>query len=197
MPLIVAWLVFAVVQQIGQDGCGYALVALLSMFLSGVTDAFDGYLARRWNVVTQLGKMADPMMDKIFYVISYPTLVWLSVVVAGNTADDIHSLIILVFTITSILRDLWVTFIRAIGALYGADGAAMMMGKIRTAISFPVAGVIYIYLSMRAFFPASFNSFLFYFCIALEIVMIAINFISFVTYTRAYMPYIKKTAHVS
>jgi phosphatidylglycerophosphate synthase len=196
MPLIVAWLVLALIQA-HLGGYTYAFIALFAMFLSGITDAFDGHLARKWNVVSQLGKMADPMMDKIFYVISYPTLVWLALISASSPLDKIHSLVILIVTITSILRDLWVTFIRAIGALYGADGAAMLMGKIRTAISFPAAGVIYIYLSMRTLFPQSFSSFLFYSCIALESVMVIINFISFVTYTKAYMPYIKKTANVS
>ena len=43
---------------------GY-LLALLLFFLAGVTDYFDGYLARKYNAVSQLGEILDPIADKI------------------------------------------------------------------------------------------------------------------------------------
>ena len=46
------------------------------MFLSGLTDLWDGRLARQWGVVSTLGKMADPLMDKVFYLVAFPVLVW-------------------------------------------------------------------------------------------------------------------------
>lgn len=37
-------------------------------FIAGVTDYFDGYLARRWNVSSKLGAFLDPVADKIMVV---------------------------------------------------------------------------------------------------------------------------------
>lgn len=44
------------------------LYAGLILILSGVTDMFDGHLARKLNQVTDLGKMLDPIADKITLV---------------------------------------------------------------------------------------------------------------------------------
>ena len=43
---------------------GY-LLALILFFLAGITDYFDGYLARKYNAVSQLGEVLDPIADKI------------------------------------------------------------------------------------------------------------------------------------
>ena len=43
---------------------GY-LLALVLFFLAGVTDYFDGYLARKYNAVSLLGEILDPIADKI------------------------------------------------------------------------------------------------------------------------------------
>jgi len=43
---------------------GY-LLALVLFFLAGVTDYFDGYLARKYNAVSNLGEVLDPIADKI------------------------------------------------------------------------------------------------------------------------------------
>lgn len=42
----------------------YALTAVV-LVLSGLTDMVDGYIARRFNMVTDLGKALDPVADKL------------------------------------------------------------------------------------------------------------------------------------
>ena len=187
VPLIVAWLVLAVAEEFH---CSPWLIffAGAAMFFSGLTDAFDGMLARRWNVVSPLGKMADPLMDKVFYVVTFPALAWL-LLTQGESA---HSLVMLVFAILYILRDLWVTFLRAVGSLYGADGAAMWLGKIRSALSFPAAGWVYAYIvfhDMEFFAPV--EKYMLWSCFVVEGLMITLNLVSSFTYTRAYSSYLK------
>ena len=46
----------------------YAVAAIILMILAGISDLFDGHLARRWRVVSTFGKMADPLMDKVFFL---------------------------------------------------------------------------------------------------------------------------------
>ncbi len=45
---------------------GYHVTAAVICFLAFVTDLLDGYVARKTNDVTELGKVIDPVADKIF-----------------------------------------------------------------------------------------------------------------------------------
>ena len=193
LPLIFAWLVLAVLHDFS-GRLSLALVAGAAMFFAGLTDAFDGYYARKWNVVSNLGKMADPLMDKVFYAVTLPALAWLSVR-RGDPA--LHSLSLLVFAILYIVRDLWVTFLRSVGAMYGADVAAMWIGKVRTALTFPIAGFVYCYLVFAAGSGAAWACFWLWASLALEAAMTALNIASFVSYTLVYLPYLKKNINVS
>jgi CDP-diacylglycerol--glycerol-3-phosphate 3-phosphatidyltransferase len=188
VPLIFAWLALAVLQEVA---CGFWLGfwACAAMLFSGLTDAFDGALARRWDVVSTLGKMADPLMDKVFYVVAFPALTWL---VGHQGESAVHAFVMLCFTISYILRDFWVTFLRTVGSLYGADVGAMWLGKVRTALSFPAAGWVYLYLIAHGSVPACWQSRWLASCYAIEGAMIALTTYSCVTYTLAYAPYLKK-----
>lgn len=42
--------------------------------LAGLTDFFDGYLARRYQMVTEFGRLLDPLSDKIFIVSAFVSL---------------------------------------------------------------------------------------------------------------------------
>ena len=194
VPLIVAWLGFAIVQEftITPTDAGrfdWAVWACAMMLLSGLTDAWDGALARKWNVVSALGKMADPLMDKVFYLVAFPALVWQ---IMHQGESDAHALTMLFFTILYMLRDTWVTFLRSVGALYGADVAAMWLGKVRTALSFPGAGWVYMYCCFHRMAPASWQRPWLVSCYAVEGLLIVLTVWSLFTYTSAYLPYLKK-----
>lgn len=187
VPFIVAWLVLAVIQEY-TGGFWLSFVALVMMALSGLTDAWDGALARKWNVVSALGKMADPLMDKVFYIIAFPTLTWQIM----HQGDDVHALVMLAFTILYMLRDTWVTFMRSVGAMYGADVGAMWLGKVRTALSFPGAGWVSMYCGMHRLAPESWNAPWLISCYVVEGVLVMLTLWSLGTYTASYMPYLKK-----
>ena len=42
------------------------LSAYILAILAGITDLLDGYLARRWNQITDFGALMDPLADKVF-----------------------------------------------------------------------------------------------------------------------------------
>jgi len=51
--------------------------ALVLFFVAGISDALDGYLAKRNNWISRLGSILDPLADKLLLVFSYLALGWL------------------------------------------------------------------------------------------------------------------------
>lgn len=200
VPLIFLWAALAIVIElnVARLSCGeavaWAFTAGAMMFLAAITDLFDGKLARKWGVVSALGKMADPLMDKVFFIVAFPTLLWQALLVDGA---GLHALILLVFTILYMLRDTWVTFLRSVGSMYGANVAAMWIGKVRTALSFPAAGWIYGYLALSPQVPkteggAALVSAWQTSCLVVEIFLIGLTIWTIVVYTSSYAPYVRK-----
>ena len=70
VPFIFAFMAAAVHAQ-RSGSCAWALAAMAFMAAAAVSDLFDGLLARRWRVVSAFGKLADPLMDKVFFIVSF------------------------------------------------------------------------------------------------------------------------------
>ena len=56
---------------------GHNGTALLLIVIAGLSDALDGYLARRFDWRTRLGGLLDPAADKLLMFASYVTLAWM------------------------------------------------------------------------------------------------------------------------
>ncbi len=168
---------------------GLFFTVFVALILSAVTDLFDGYFARKFNVVTKFGAHVDPLMDKFFYLASLPLLVF----VAMKHDHVGHGTVLLVLTLLFLARDQWVTFLRSIGAIYDVSGAANWSGKARTAVNFPLICGLYYFEEA----PAScqfINEYVVYF---FELVALALTVVSLVVYTRHYWPYVKRAAMIS
>jgi CDP-diacylglycerol--glycerol-3-phosphate 3-phosphatidyltransferase/cardiolipin synthase len=57
--------VFTVVLVVGADRLGLRLLAVGLFVVAAATDQVDGWLARRWDQVTDVGKILDPIADKL------------------------------------------------------------------------------------------------------------------------------------
>ncbi|MGD9843202.1 MAG: CDP-alcohol phosphatidyltransferase family protein [Steroidobacteraceae bacterium] len=53
---------------------------LVLFFFAAVTDAADGYLAKRFHWESELGKMIDPLADKLLLITVFITLAWIQLV---------------------------------------------------------------------------------------------------------------------
>lgn len=89
--------------------------------LASVTDYYDGYFARKWNVMSNWGKFMDPIADKILV-----TAILVSFIQAGKI--ETWMVIILVS------RDLVIGGLRSIAAADGLVIAAGQGGKWKTAL---------------------------------------------------------------
>jgi phosphatidylglycerophosphate synthase len=69
------------------------------MALSAVTDLFDGLLARRWGVASRFGALADPLMDKVFWICTMPAATF----VALYLEDVRHAAVLLALDVAVIV----------------------------------------------------------------------------------------------
>jgi CDP-diacylglycerol--glycerol-3-phosphate 3-phosphatidyltransferase len=193
-PLVFLFFVLALVESYNHSKAAIFL-ATAFLALASVTDLLDGMLARKWKVESKFGAMADPLMDKIFYIVVFPTLVFLlgrRAFVEKDSVQLTHALVMLCFTVLYLLRDQWVTFMRSVAVGYNADVRANWMGKLRTALSFPFGCVVYVYIAhenkdwVRRLLPL-------WAMYAIEGFLIILNLASIVFYTRQYMPYIRRS----
>ncbi|AJY76634.1 CDP-diacylglycerol--glycerol-3-phosphate 3-phosphatidyltransferase [Paenibacillus beijingensis] len=97
------------------------LVAALIFILAASTDGLDGYIARKNKIVTNLGKLLDPLADKLLVAAVLISLVEMSKLSAF-------------IAIVIISREFAVTGLRQIALLEGTVLAASKWGKWKTAI---------------------------------------------------------------
>lgn len=98
---------------------GKEFVGLAIFLLAGLTDLVDGWLARRYNQITRLGTLLDPIADKLLISAAFISLVelqlapaWMVVVIVG--------------------REFAISGLRAIAAQQGLDMPASPLGKGKT-----------------------------------------------------------------
>lgn len=119
-PLFVALYLFSDTFGISGVVLPYLLLGIVA--LCELTDIFDGFLARRRNQVTNLGKVLDPMADSFFR---------LSVFFAFTQGDlQLPLMIVLVF----FWRDALVNTLRSLCALQGIPLEARTSGKIKAIV---------------------------------------------------------------
>ncbi len=121
------------------DLMGISLVALpyVLLFLLGISelsDAFDGYVARKFHQVTDLGKILDPMADSIYRISVFLTF----------TQPPVNLPLLLVFIF--LYRDSVISTLRTICALRGFALAARSSGKIKAVIQAGSAFIILLLL---------------------------------------------------
>ena len=106
------------------------LVAFVIFVVAASTDALDGYLARKNNQVTTLGKFLDPIADKMLV---NSILVYLVFPFAFYGKANFDTLLIPVWcVIIMILRDLVVDTLRFVAASKNEVIAANIFGKLKT-----------------------------------------------------------------
>lgn len=93
--------------------------AAIVFSVAAITDWLDGYLARKWEVVTVLGKFLDPLADKLIVMVALVMLIPLDRVPAWA-----------VFIILA--REMLVTGLRSIASSEGIVIAASPLGKYKT-----------------------------------------------------------------
>lgn len=98
---------------------GYNIAALVIFAIASITDFFDGYIARKYNLITDFGKLMDPLADKILVLAALILFVELKYIPAW--------VVIIILS-----REFFVTGIRIIASAKGDVIPADKSGKYKT-----------------------------------------------------------------
>ena len=108
------------------------ILATIIFAAASITDYYDGKIARKYNLVTNLGKLLDPLADKILVISALVTL---------TKFDEIS----LWFVLIIIFRELLITGLRSIVAAEGVVIAAGNLGKWKTFVQMVVLVIIILF----------------------------------------------------
>ena len=104
----------------------HQFAATAVFIIASLTDWLDGHLARKYNMVTTLGKFLDPVADKVLVASALTLATTLGV---GNA----YKIAIVVCSVVIIARELIITCFRTIAATKNVILAADKIGKAKTA----------------------------------------------------------------
>lgn len=120
--LLIPFIMFFYFANFFENGIG-KLIALILFVIAALSDMLDGYIARKYNLVTDFGKFLDPIADKIM------ASTGLLIVVVDNIIPSPYGAILYVIML---LRDYIVTGLRQIGQIKGCIIAADFWAKIKS-----------------------------------------------------------------
>lgn len=111
------------------------LAALVVFLIAAATDAIDGYIARRYGLVTKIGRILDPFVDKVIIGGAFMFL-------AVQKNSGVNAWMV----ITVIGREMFVTSLRSVLESEGKDFSATMSGKIKMAVQCLAVAASLLYL---------------------------------------------------
>ena len=135
--LVPVFMVFVSLTQIGTEDFNptWYLVAGIIFAAASFTDFLDGHLARKWNMVTDFGKFADPLADKLLTTVAFLYMM----------RDGVCNPVVLCIILA---REFAVSGLRmvAAGAKDGKVIAANMWGKVKTVLQ--MLSIIFYFFGM-------------------------------------------------
>lgn len=131
-------------------GSPWLIAALVLFVLAALTDAIDGHLARKWNVVSRFGRVMDPFADKLlilgtFVLLANPEF-WrgMNVPLGPLQLAGIQPWMVVVI----LARELLVTSLRGVYEADGVDFSATFSGKAKMvlqSVAAPLAMLVLIF----------------------------------------------------
>jgi CDP-diacylglycerol--glycerol-3-phosphate 3-phosphatidyltransferase len=128
--------VFVVLLRDPSQGMIYA--AIIVFAVAALSDYVDGFLARRFNAITDIGKLLDPLVDKVLVMAALVMLVNLRS--DGNNEPWVQPWLVILI----LARELWVTGLRGMAATRGIVMAAGPAAKWKTV--FQMIAIVFLLL---------------------------------------------------
>jgi CDP-diacylglycerol---glycerol-3-phosphate 3-phosphatidyltransferase len=125
----------------------YLNIAMAIYIVATFTDAVDGYLARKWNVTSVFGRIMDPLVDKILVLGSFVYFAGPSFVHEIDGRPQTLTGVTPTVVVILILREFFVTAMRAVAEGDGKNFGAAWSGKVKMVLQCVTIGVILAYVN--------------------------------------------------
>lgn len=132
IPFVLLFLLDNPVKNLFSDTTA-ALISAILFAIAMISDAFDGHLARKYNLITNMGKFLDPIADKMLV---------LSIFVAFVEIEACSSVPVILI----LAREFFITGLRLGAAGKGSVVAANMWGKVKTTLQGIAIAIVYLFL---------------------------------------------------
>ena len=152
---------------------GAQLWALVIFIVASITDAYDGYFARKNNMVTDTGQFLDPLADKILVSSAFISFAIMGLI-------DFWMVILIIF------RDLFVTSLRVLLSRKGFIMITSKIAKSKTGVQVGIIIFTLLFLSLKGFNWVSLKtyfSFINEYQLVYYLTMIAVIFTMYTGYT--------------
>ena len=123
--------------------------ALVIFVVASITDAYDGYYARKNNLVTDAGRFLDPLADKILVSSAFISFAIMNLI-------DFWMVGLIIF------RDLFVTGLRMIMTRNGFTMMTSKIAKSKTLVQIAIIIFTLLFLSVKGYSAPFFQSFIYY-----------------------------------
>jgi CDP-diacylglycerol--glycerol-3-phosphate 3-phosphatidyltransferase len=139
-----------------EPGETLSLTIAILFILASLTDLLDGYVARRYNIVTRIGKLLDPIADKIIMSTAMVLLIPIGRIPAWVVA-------------LMIMRDFAVEGLRNMAAAEGHVIGASELGKYKTFCQIIAVSALIIHYPIYGMDPASIGTAFIYVALAMSL----------------------------
>ncbi len=156
---------------------GYLGWALITIVASGLTDFIDGKIARKFNMVSELGKMLDPLADKLTQI----TLAILLFIEFNTCSDETmraFSWVFLIFLAKEAVFVIGGVIMIALGML---PSAAEIYGKVATFVFYGVMVALFLFGPEVGVFASTFTLPNIV-CMVLVVISVILTLVAFVSY---------------
>ncbi|MDP7029128.1 MAG: CDP-alcohol phosphatidyltransferase family protein [Phycisphaerales bacterium] len=131
-------------------GTNWLLIATIVFILAAATDFLDGYLARRWKVVSAFGRVMDPFCDKLLVLGAVVCLAGPRFVVPA-WAEAGHPVVLATglmpwMVVVMLAREFFVTSVRGVAEARGMQCGAKWSGKAKMMLQSAVIPVVMVLL---------------------------------------------------
>ena len=118
------------------------LLALIVFIAAAITDAYDGKIARKYDIVTKFGVFFDPLADKLLVLSAFYGFMFLPVL---STTVKLWMIILISF------RDILVTLLRTLMQYKGVTMITSKAGKLKTFLQIITINIILIFLILKSY----------------------------------------------
>ena len=118
------------------------LLALIVFVTAAITDAYDGKIARKYDIVTKFGVFFDPLADKLLVLSAFYGFMFLPVL---STTVKLWMIILISF------RDILVTLLRTLMQYKGITMITSKAGKLKTFLQIITINIILIFLILKSY----------------------------------------------